>query len=452
MTVRSTLRKALIFIAVCAPSGFDPLGRAQEGKELNRLQYPPTLPDGESVVTHTSREFLRAPAGIKLQPGVTIARTPPTVNFLYYPMQRAKDYWSNWGDGLAVEGKYYSSYGNHKGIGGQSFVCEYDVKTRKLRLLVDVTKYLSRPKGYYTPGKIHGRLDLGRDGWLYFVTARGSTRVTNARNHFRGEWLLRVHPVTGKIETVAYPPLSMDSVMDSLLDPERMIFYGGTVAGDYRDKRNRFFAYDVKNRKLLHAVYDGPRRLFILAPASGRVYYVGSKSRALYRYDPASGAPPVKIKEPGAIGIRAVTRETPQGYVYTISSGQGRGRIPALYRFHTRTEKIEKRLDDVSVADCTYVTTVDADPTGRYLYYVPGAHGGSERDGAAVVQLDTRTLKRKVIAFLHPFHNKKYRFTPMGTYGVAVSPKGDTLYITWSGNRGGIDPKRGKLMFMSDVN
>jgi len=83
-----------------------------------------------------------------------------------------------------------------------------------------------------------------------------------------------------------------------------------------------------------------------------------------------------------------------------------------------------------------YIAAIDADPTGRYLYYVPGAHGGSDRDGSAVVQFDTTTRRRKVIAFLHPFYDKKYGCIPKGTYSLAVSDTGQTLFVTWNTSRG----------------
>jgi hypothetical protein len=70
------------------------------------------------------------------------------------------------------------------------------------------------------------------------------------------------------------------------------------------------------------------------------------------------------------------------------------------------------------------------------LYYVPGAHGGSERDNSAVIQFDTKSRRHKVIAFLHPYYEKKYGFIPKGTYAVACDPAGDKLYITWNISRG----------------
>ena len=77
------------------------------------------------------------------------------------------------------------------------------------------------------------------------------------------------------------------------------------------------------------------------------------------------------------------------------------------------------------------------DPTGRYLYFAAGAHGGGSAEGTPVVQFDVQTRKRKVIAFLHPFYQENYGCTPVGTYSTAVDPKGDRLYVTWNVNRGG---------------
>ena len=134
------------------------------------------------------------------------------------------------------------------------------------------------------------------------------------------------------------------------------------------------------------------------------------------------------------IGLRAATQETPQGIVYTVSKGGPNG--TEIYAFNTKTEKAEK-LGPAAVAASSYISSLDADPTGRYLYYIPGAHGGGERDGSAVVQYDTKMKQRKVIAFLHPYCKDKFGATLMGTFSSAVDPKGDKLYITWNVSRAG---------------
>jgi hypothetical protein len=71
------------------------------------------------------------------------------------------------------------------------------------------------------------------------------------------------------------------------------------------------------------------------------------------------------------------------------------------------------------------------------VYYVPGAHGGAEKDGSPVVQFDVNTRVKKIIAFLHPFYRDKYGYVPLGTFSSALAPEGDKLYITWNGNRSG---------------
>ncbi len=407
--------------------------QAQKAK-VPTIPYPPKLPDGKECVTDAAPEFLKPPATLKT--GVAVAKTPPTVDFLYFPGQTYEGKpWSNWGDSLAANGKYYASIGDHLAPAGNAFVYEYDPAKKQFRQLVDVRKLLNLPDGHYTPGKIHGRLDLGDDGYLYFSTHRGSTRVTTDQYHYKGDWIIRVHPETGKAEMVVCGPVPKHCIPCSVLDPKRLIFYGGTAQGSGGSETEgiQFFAYDVKARKVLYAGPDGPSRYVIFAKSTGRVYYTQGKDEStLMRYDPEKAGDPVKI--PGSIGIRAATQETPQGFVYTVSSGQGKG-VPTLWSFNTRTEAIEK-LGDATIGNVGYIASIDVDPTGRYLYYVPGAHGGAEADGSPVVQFDVQTRQKKVIAFLHPFYKDKYGCALKGTYSSAVDPKGDKLYVTWNASRG----------------
>lgn len=447
-TIRRIVLMASLF-AVCI--GITNLVEAQKKSQRERTErsepavpdFPPKLPDGKAFVTDRSEVFLKAPATIKSD--VSIAKTPPTVDFLFYPGQSYEGKpWSNWGDGLAVKGKYYSAIGDHLAIGakgdgsngvGTAFVYEYDPATHNLRELANTTKLLGLPPDHYAPGKIHSRIDLGSDGWLYFATHRGSASATSDKYHYEGDWILRANPQTGKSEVVVHGPVPRHAIPTSVLDPERLIFYGGTAAGQNSpDQGDRFFAYDIKNRKLLYDGPDGASRYMIFARSTGRVYYVPGKGEGpLMRFDPVTDKVPSEI--PGSrIGVRSATEETPDGFVYTVSSGQSAGDA-AIWSFNTKTEET-KKLGTAAVGTQAYVASIDVDPSGRYLYYVPGAHGGSERDGSAVVQFDVRTGMKKVIAFLDPFYTKKYGFTLKGTYSTAVDPTGDKLYITWNVSRG----------------
>lgn len=397
------------------------------------IPYPPRLPDAQESVTDSSPTFLQPPA--EFPAGIAIAKTAPTIDFRFFPGQ---DYpgkpWSCWGDSLAVNGKYYAAIGDHLAPGGNAFVYEYDPATKQMRQLVDVKKLLALPEGDYTPGKIHSRLDVGDDGWIYFSTHRGSTRVTTDEFHYKGDWIIRCDPASGKAEIVAQGPVPKHCIPCSVLDPKRLIYYGGTAPGSGKDGEGvQFFAYDVRARKLLYSGPDGPPRYFIFAKSTGRVYFTPKEGDgAIMRYDPERGGAPEKIE--GTIGLRAATQETPGGFVYSVSSGQGGGEAK-LFAFNTKTEQIEN-LGPAAVGTQNYITSIDADPTGRFLYYIPGAHGGSERDGSPVVQFDVKTRTKKVIAFLHPFYAEKYGCTLKGTFSSAIDPAGDKLYITWNNSRG----------------
>lgn len=85
----------------------------------------------------------------------------------------------------------------------------------------------------------------------------------------------------------------------------------------------------------------------------------------------------------------------------------------------------------------TYIASIDVDSTGRYLYYIPGADGGAEKDGTPVVQFDTRTRQRKVLCVLHPFYQETDGCASKGTYSVALDAQGKTLFVTWNASRGG---------------
>jgi hypothetical protein len=397
------------------------------------LPFPPELPGGEPLVSDISDGFLNPPQ--TLRPGMAIAKTPLTIDFAYFPGQTYEGKpWSNWGDSTATDGKYYTAIGDHLAPAGNACVFEYDAQTKAFRKLLDLKSLLSRPEGHYSPAKIHSRVDLGSDGWLYCSTHRGSPRVTNDDFHYTGDWIVRCHPGTGSSEMVAHAPVPKHCIPNGTLDPDRLIFYGGTAAGAGKESEGvQFFAYDVKQARVLYAGPNGPARSLILARSTGRVYYVpGNGNAPLMRFDPTDGKPPQEL--PGEIGIRAASRETPMGFVYTVSQGQGAAAESVIYAFDVKTEKIEK-LGPAAVASNQYVAAVSADPTGRYLYYVPGAHGGSERDGSAVVQYDTKKRSAKVLAFLHPFYQEKYGLVPKGTYGLACDSTGERLYITWNVSR-----------------
>lgn len=398
-------------------------------------EYPPLLPDGAEVITDSSPEFLQVPAwaedlGLDTS-RFTVAKTPPTIDFMYFPEQNQRgNPWSDWGDGLAIDGKYYAGIGDHA---FKAYVYEYDAKTKKLRTLVDIAKFLDLPQGHYLPGKVHSRIDMGKDGWLYFTTHRGSAKYTTDAYHFKGDWLFRHQPQTGKTEIVAAGPAGKESLPTGRLDPERMIYYAGT------QQNNIFAAVDAATGKVLYksAPNGGPYRYVVLSSSTGRVYYTGKKhveNKTVACFDPATRT----VKEiPGGFNIRSATRELPGGIVY-VNDWQGN-----LYRFDVKQESFAK-IGHLGIIKTdskqwrgAYVTSLDADPSGRYLYYTTHAHGGLARMGSPIMQYDTKTNKKKVIAFVNNFYAKKCGYAADGSFGSDVSRDGSTLYITMNGLRAG---------------
>lgn len=139
-----------------------------------------------------------------------------------------------------------------------------------------------------------------------------------------------------------------------------------------------------------------------------------------------SGSTPATVPH-----VRSCTKELPGGWVCGTSRTEA-----GLWAYNVLTNEL-KDLGSAAVASQTYIASIDADPTGRYLYYIPGAHGGANRDGTPVVQYDTKTGKKKVLCFLYQHFWDKYEYCLDGSFGSAVDEKGERIFISWDGWRKG---------------
>ena len=429
--IRLLLPLAVIFLVVASATAQQPKSTTEEAaaarlKARYPLSYPPQLPEGKAVVSEQTDLFLQP--GPNLRGGVTIAKTAPRVDFAFFPEQNYPgNPWSNRADGFVLGDRYYTSDNDHLAPRGTAHLWEYDAAAQQFRLLCDTTKFLESknvfpPDMNYRPGEMQSRIDLGSDGWLYYATDRGSPTVTHDKNGYRGEWILRTNPQTLETQIVKQFPIDKHTLPASVLDPQRMIYYGGTAPGkDAANQKVQFFALDVRSGKLLKVCDDGPTRVLIFSQTTGKVYWEGKV------YDPATN----EVQAADIPHVRSATRETPQGLVYCTS-----GTKADLWSLNVKTNEV-KKLGTAAVGTQEYISSIEADPTGRFLYYVPGAHGGATKDGTPIVQYDLQTGQRKVLCFLHEHFWDKYGYALDGSFSSALDEKGERLFISWDGWRKG---------------
>jgi hypothetical protein len=111
---------------------------------------------------------------------------------------------------------------------------------------------------------------------------------------------------------------------------------------------------------------------------------------------------------------------------------QGDRGVDALLRaLNTKTKGVE-RLGTAAVGSQGYVASLAADPTGRHMYYVPGAHGGRERDDSAVVQFEGQAEEGRVP---QPVLREEVRGDAQGHLQHRGRSEGDKLYVTWNVSR-----------------
>ena len=134
---------------------------------------------------------------------------------------------------------------------------------------------------------------------------------------------------------MAHGPVGKHCIPCSVLDPDRLIFYGGTSAGHRTDERILFFAYDITNHELFYGGEGGPGRYMLFSRSMHRVYFTPGLAGPVFRYDPVRDVQPEELNV--EIEVRAATQETPQGYIYTVSKDDA-----MLYRFDTKTEKVDR--------------------------------------------------------------------------------------------------------------
>jgi len=395
--------------------------------------------------------LLEPPAAIKplLQGDWSIAGRAPTVELYRLPLDPIKDsappagetprQWTVWGQGTIdpATGRFYGAVGDHAGRDARIHIVVFDPRTKKISLSSEINASLGARPGAFADGKIHGRLDFYSGPWLWFCTYWAKYPEPSAEDYatgYQGGRIGRYNVQTGEVvdEGVPLPRASWPS---HLVDVARGRLY---AAGHFGE----FLAWDIGARKVIFAgrLPEGMswgNRVLLLDEKTGSVYSSNTDGSDptfnMIRYDPAENrfeklSLPMPPDEKGERGpIRAHTaRRDPDGLFRAVTQNG------VLFAFDPEKTTIAP-LGICWPGERRYTTSIAASPDGRYLYYLPGAHGDSFFEGSPVVQYDTRQKRFKVLAFLSSALLSKYGYLVGGTYSVVADPRGEKLYILMNG-------------------
>ena len=450
-----------------------PLPAEQKKKEVaERLDTQGLLYSGK-VVTDNDPALLQAPEIVAGFAGkdYVIAKEAPEIEFAVVPVEplwlgaspvkpgegespTANDPgpWSNWSQAAfdSRTGKFYSSVGDHAKYDAHILLVEYDPATKTVKCLPEVNKVLGRTKQQFAEGKIHGWLDFYKSKdidteHLWFCTYWAKYTEPAERDYatgYDGGHIMSYDVLTGDIVDYGVP-LKRASWPYHRVDTKRGIMY---AVGMFCE----FLAWDINQQKVLWAGYlpDGMKwnnRAIMIDEETGMVYTSNHDTEAdperhMLVYNPAKNRieklechmPQTQVtSQRGGKGdyspMRAQTRRRgPDGLFWAVTSaGQ-------MFTFDPESNTITDKGINWP-GEQRYTTSMDRSPGGRYLYYLPGAHGHGFSDGGPIIQYDTQTGVKKVLAFTFPYYFDKYGYTPGGTFSIKLDDAGEKLFILWNG-------------------
>ena len=394
----------------------------------------PILPDEYAERITGDSTLIATPAEFDPPVPYTVATRTPVLDFVSYPLPDYAAKWSHWGTGVIhANGRVYTAVGDRRGIDGNTFLFEYDPVARRIGSVADLqSATLDFKPGDFGYGKVHGRLDEGADGRLYFAGWGGQERHDPK---YPGTRIFSFDPQTGSTADLGIP-VSLWGTPSTRLWSNGMLLYG-----EFQNVERTeidFVAIDVRSGEVIYrgghdgGLADQPRAFFV--DRDGKAYY-GNGGGTLEVFDPdARSVRPFPQRMPGE-ALRRTTRPTGSGEMYGVTKAEHR-----LFRLDPEAQTITPLIELL-----TEVAAIDLDPTERYLYYIAGQNH-SDSDGTQLVQVDLEQTppQQKVIAFLdEPIrelfsYSLGYRLAnhpapAPDSYCLLVSPDGRSVYAAFNG-------------------
>ena len=347
-------------------------------------------------------------------------------------------------------GKFYTSVGDHAKYGAHIFIVEYDPAAKKVRCLPEINRVLGRTKTQFSEGKIHGWLDFYKSKHLdkehlWYCTYWSKYPEPDEEDFatgYTGGHIISQDVTTGDIVDYGVP-IDRASFPYHRVDTRRGILYAVGMFGE-------FLAWDINKQKTSWAGYlpEGLawwNRAIMIDEKTGCVYttnmHESDTKKHFIEYNPHTNrfrqldchVPPessnaIRSDGKGNHGhMRAQTiHRGPDGLFWCITYGG------QLFTFDPEKEEVVDR-GVIWPHGQRYTCAMERSPGGRYVYYVPCSPRFYYTDASPIIQYDTQTGTRKVLAFMFPYYRDKYGFTASQAFSVKLDDEGGKLFVTWNG-------------------
>ncbi|MCE5250241.1 hypothetical protein LLG96_08475 [bacterium] len=416
----------------------------EQRKKWNEQYDKKGLYKQAGMAEDTSKSFIRPPKDMKPEwlAGVDIAQAPPTIEFapvrgidpMYFPEDN-KSLWSNWaGVTRAPNGRFYFCEGDHRGADSHVYMWEYDPVAHDYRRVLDFAALCGWDKRGVGDSKIHGDMGVMPDGALWILTYWDPDPKPTEEQYalWPGSHLVRYDTYTGRAQDMGIP-MPKSGWPYYRLDPERGNFFAVGFRGEILN-------YNVIEKRITYAGYPPSGihwglRCTMLDPETGLFWCASEDSPYNFiSFNPSTNEF-VKYKEttPKDLGrnagknsvMRAHSHKRSKDGSFWVNSQNG-----TLYKFwpDTRQTEVVTHL----WIDQTYAPRIVMSEDEKFIYYVPNLVQ-TYSYYQPVVQFNTETRRRKVIAFTADYYFEKYGFYNGGAHGLAISEDGSTLVINFNG-------------------
>ena len=442
----------VVVLAVCV-AALPPYKTVEEQQAWEKQFDKLNIRYSAKVLTDSSPAMLKIPTKYNDVIDFEMAKTPPTIDFAivqnvepeYLPYGLASKTggsWGGWGDVTkGPDGCFYFSISNHLSYNAESYIVRYDPKTKSQKLAVSLKDLIGWAPDEFGDGKIHADMDIGPDGDLWTLTYFAPKPTPSEwKTVYRGSWLIHHNVFTGLTESLGIP-LEGESWPYQAYDWDRNLLFGIGDGG-------KVIVYDTKERKMVYGghppdgihwytrcvLIDRETGIFYTTdtPVKSHMFPQGETHRFIRytrrnneftRMNAVVPKNPVTGKQ---TAIRAHTKRKSKDGAFWCFDFYG-----SLFKFFPDEDKTE--FVDINWGEKGYYTpNMCLSPGGRYLYYLPGATM-TVAYGTPVVQYDTITKKKKVLAFVYHYYLDKYGYGPVRPFGIELDEKGESLLFFVNG-------------------